>query len=701
MANYDIPQYPSKRLRYFNNQFLKDQDFIDDTSHQIGCERALLRSLCVAGVCEGLVVSYPATNQPPSVSAGVAIDGSGQMIVLDQLTAGRASPAALADGDYFVHISFLESEDDKATGQGAPDYTRWKQTPVITATAKTAALPAGAVVLGSCTVRTGLFVGSGTTSGRQYSGLRLPGANQGTTATLRNTGASDDLAVLGGSLTVRRDAGGQLGPTLTLLNGAGAAGAGGAIDFNGSDPGSNDPSLRLRSLDDGNASSHLTFATRQSGAVTNHLVERLRLTSDGLLQFASDGPRDKLVLSDDGAGNRYGMGLNDANLNLFCPAGARFSLRQDSTSGTEVFSVSGSGAVAFAGPLGGSLTIRNDVAGQLGPALTLLNGGGAAGAGGAIDFNGSDPGVNAPSLRLQSLGDGNFSSHLMLATKQPGAVTNNLVERLRLTSDGVLQFPNDVPKDKIIIWGAASANRFGLGLNSGNINLFCPAGNYFSLRQNSSSGTEFFSVNSNGTATFKGAIVPKVGNDGSSGIYFPTNPGGGGGDEAFLRYYVTSGEATKLMLGINNDYNDELGLWQQGGERITLSSGYIYMNSNTYFRGSYGSASDLELKQSIRPLDGILAGVMQLRPVRFAWKSDSTEDLGFIAQEVEAVFPEAVFTVTDEEVPDRPVKALSAHHVAALALAALRELKQQVDGRLDAVELALATPGQQPPGGNP
>src|SRR3954465_5206668 len=121
MANYDIPQYPTKRLRYFNNQFLKDQDFIDVDSARIGHERAVLRSLCVAGVCEGLVITYPAANKPPSVSAGVAVDKTGRMIVLDQPTDGLTNPSSLADGDYFVHISFLESEDDKATGQGAPD----------------------------------------------------------------------------------------------------------------------------------------------------------------------------------------------------------------------------------------------------------------------------------------------------------------------------------------------------------------------------------------------------------------------------------------------------------------------------------------------------------------------------------------------------------------------------------------------------
>jgi len=576
MANYEIPQYPTQRLRYFNNQFLNDQDFIDDGAAQLGHERALLRSLCVAGVCEGMQVTYPDPNLPPSVSAGIAVDNAGRMIVVDRATDALAKPEKLADGEYFIHISFREIEDAQAAEQGASDFTRWKQAPEINATAKSAALPDGAVVLGSCTVQNNAFVGTGATVGRQYSGLRLPGLPPGAAATLRNTGEPGDLAVLAGSLTIRRDVSGQLGPTLTLLNGASGtgAGAGVAIDFDSYDPGSNDPPLRVRSLDDGSSSSHLTFWTKPPGAVTNRLVERLRLTSDGQLKFPNDSPKDKIVLWDSGPTARLGIGMNSGNINLFYPASSRFSLRQDSSSGTEVFSVSGSGTVSFSGPIDGSLTIRRNVSGQLGPKLTLLNGSGGAGAGGAIDFNGNDPGNgNDPMLRIQSLDSGNWSSHLTFSTKQPGAQTNTLVERLRLTSDGLLQFPNET-KDKIIFWGTGSS-RFGIGINSSNLNLFYPEASRFSLRQNSSTGNEVFSVNGSGAVTFFGPIVPKVGNDGNAGIYFPTNPGGGTGDAAFLRYYATSGETTKLVLGTDNDPLDALVLWQNGSERINISNNTI------------------------------------------------------------------------------------------------------------------------------
>jgi len=59
------------------------------------------------------------------------------------------------------------------------------------------------------------------------------------------------------------------------------------------------------------------------------------------------------------------------------------------------------------------------------------------------------------------------------------------------------------------------------------------------------------------------------------------------------------------------------------------------------------SASDERLKENIRDSEDGLAVINQLRPVRFDWRQDQTfnqgtNQLGFIAQEVEAVFPEAV-----------------------------------------------------------
>ncbi|HLP64879.1 hypothetical protein [Flavobacterium sp.] len=55
-----------------------------------------------------------------------------------------------------------------------------------------------------------------------------------------------------------------------------------------------------------------------------------------------------------------------------------------------------------------------------------------------------------------------------------------------------------------------------------------------------------------------GSIMPQTGNNLTSGIYFPPNPGGGGGDEAYIRHYVEAGENTKLVIANVNDSDDDI-----------------------------------------------------------------------------------------------------------------------------------------------
>ncbi|MBW4668219.1 MAG: tail fiber domain-containing protein [Cyanomargarita calcarea GSE-NOS-MK-12-04C] len=91
-------------------------------------------------------------------------------------------------------------------------------------------------------------------------------------------------------LEIRKDVSGKLGPVLTLQNSLGAAGAGAAIDFNGYDVGQNPSTARIQSIDDGKASSHITFSTKDPGQFTNLLKERLRIQSNGNVGIGTQNP---------------------------------------------------------------------------------------------------------------------------------------------------------------------------------------------------------------------------------------------------------------------------------------------------------------------------------------------------------------------------------------------------------------------------
>ena len=62
-----------------------------------------------------------------------------------------------------------------------------------------------------------------------------------------------------------------------------------------------------------------------------------------------------------------------------------------------------------------------------------------------------------------------------------------------------------------------------------------------------------------------GAIMPAAGP--AAGLLFPPDPGGGGGDTAWLQY-SRGGESMTLELGIANDFDDHIALMPSGNVGI-------------------------------------------------------------------------------------------------------------------------------------
>ncbi|HED64706.1 MAG TPA: hypothetical protein ENJ09_04025 [Planctomycetes bacterium] len=106
--------------------------------------------------------------------------------------------------------------------------------------------------------------------------------------------------------------------------------------------------------------------------------------------------------------------------------------------------------------------------------------------------------------------------------------------------------------------------------------------------------------------------------------------------------------------------------------------------------GSWSVASDARLKEDVAPLVGALERLMRLRGVTFRYIDPEAigerpgTQTGMIAQEVAQVFPEWV-----EEGPDGYLR-LSIHGFEALAVEALRELRQEKDAEVRRLEAQLA-----------
>jgi hypothetical protein len=109
-----------------------------------------------------------------------------------------------------------------------------------------------------------------------------------------------------------------------------------------------------------------------------------------------------------------------------------------------------------------------------------------------------------------------------------------------------------------------------------------------------------------------------------------------------------------------------------------VTSGTYGMDLNLTTDGTLTtSASDERLKQNILVLDSkeTLDKVMKLKPSSFDWKTNSSHDIGLIAQEVESIFPELVFTN-----PTDGYKGINYSRLPALLISAVQEIAKQIAG---------------------
>ncbi len=133
--DYTQPKEVEQRVRFFDGQYLQDQDFIDEQKYHLDRERRLGKTLRIIGIVEGLSVTSAKANQV-TVAAGTAIDGLGRQLVLSSLlTAQDRSvdlPAAKFNNKQGVklYIVYSEKEDGKpASGQGIQGSPRWLERP--------------------------------------------------------------------------------------------------------------------------------------------------------------------------------------------------------------------------------------------------------------------------------------------------------------------------------------------------------------------------------------------------------------------------------------------------------------------------------------------------------------------------------------------------------------------------------------------
>lgn len=115
-----------KRLRYFTNQFLEEQDFTDEQAYHLDRQRRHNRLLHTPGIADGLTVTAAVGATQAEVAPGTAVDGEGRQIVLKNKQSVNFPGS---NQTVLVVISYNQVETDQKLG-GA---TRWHELPNVQA----------------------------------------------------------------------------------------------------------------------------------------------------------------------------------------------------------------------------------------------------------------------------------------------------------------------------------------------------------------------------------------------------------------------------------------------------------------------------------------------------------------------------------------------------------------------------------------
>ena len=151
--------------------------------------------------------------------------------------------------------------------------------------------------------------------------------------------------------------------------------------------------------------------------------------------------------------------------------------------------------------------------------------------------------------------------------------------------------------------------------------------------------------------------------------------------KAFLCNSVMRVEGTSPQVQLwDSDHSILRYLYADGGSIGFLNStGYWSLTNddsgNTTSTGNVTAYSDIRLKKDIELIPDALDKVCTLRGVTYERIDSGERQTGVIAQEVQAVLPEAVMTMTDEQ----QTLSVAYGNLVGLLIEAIKELKTEVD----------------------
>lgn len=240
----------------------------------------------------------------------------------------------------------------------------------------------------------------------------------------------------------------------------------------------------------------------------------------------------------------------------------------------------------------------------------------------------------------------------------------------------------------------------------------------------------------NSTGLFTSVSTPNLSGNGSSYNYGVYGTVTGGHNNEGVHVDVSSTASSAANIGVLANASGTGGSFNVGGYFYGTggpSSYGVYAHGSawagfflgsTFVQGGTYQGSDARIKRDIRTLDGALEKLSALRPTTYRFRTDEFPDLflsdepqtGFIAQELERVFPELVKTAiihpppAEQGAPAREVTEIKSVNYTGLIpvlVGAVQEQQHIIDSqnvriadleaRMDSLLSTLAAPAQPKP----
>ena len=245
-------------------------------------------------------------------------------------------------------------------------------------------------------------------------------------------------------------------------------------------------------------------------------------------------------------------------------------------------------------------------------------------------------------------------------------------------------FDNDT--GSMIFRRGSNTNIMVLG-SSGNFVIYQSDGSTAGMELTSAGALTVASTINSGAITSSGTITGATLT--SSGNINGTFQGTIGTSAQFVfNDWITSTDSVdRLYFGQNGAtlFKTETEFQFRNASDVTRVS--IDASGNGIFEGNvtaYGSASDEKLKENISVIEDPINKIKKLKGVNFTYKKDGKKSTGLIAQDLEKVLPEAVYTAKDFE--DEEHLAIRYGNTVGLLVEAIKDQQKQIEEQKEIID---------------